>query len=101
VSIFLKGFPPPARKIRGRVKKIGDLGTMAVAAPGWCIPYWWSQQNGGRLQFVSNSCFAAAVKTSGSDFVEVNKIGRDHLAGGEVHRMFTFASPETAFWGKR
>lgn len=36
-----------------------------------------------------------------SDLVEVNKIGRDHLAGGEVHRMFTFASPETAFWGKR
>lgn len=50
---------------------------MAVAAPGWCIPYWWSQQNGGRLQFVSNSCFAAAVKTSGGDFVEVNKIGRN------------------------
>lgn len=36
-----------------------------------------------------------------SDPVEANKIGRDHLAGGEVHRMFTFASPETAFWGKR
>lgn len=36
-----------------------------------------------------------------SDLVEVNKIGWDHLAGGEVHRMFTFASPETAFWGKR
>lgn len=36
-----------------------------------------------------------------SDLVEVNKIGRDHLAGGEVHRMFTFASPETALWGKR
>lgn len=36
-----------------------------------------------------------------SDLVEVNKIGRNHLAGGEVHRMFTFASPETAFWGKR
>lgn len=32
-----------------------------------------------------------------SDLVEVNKIGRNHLAGGEVHRMFTFASPETAF----
>lgn len=36
-----------------------------------------------------------------SDPVEANKIGRDHLAGGKVHRMFTFASPETAFWGKR
>lgn len=36
-----------------------------------------------------------------SDLVEVNKIGRNHLAGDEVHRMFTFASPETAFWGKR
>lgn len=36
-----------------------------------------------------------------SDLVEVNKIERNHLAGGEVHRMFTFASPETAFWGKR
>lgn len=36
-----------------------------------------------------------------SDLVEGNKIGRDHLAGGEVHRIFTFASPETAFWGKR
>lgn len=36
-----------------------------------------------------------------SDLVEVNKIGRNHLAGSEVHRMFTFASPETAFWGKR
>lgn len=40
-----------------------------------------------------------------SDLVEGNKIGRDHLAGGgkmgAVHRMFTFASPETAFWGKR
>ena len=36
-----------------------------------------------------------------SDLVEVNKIGSDHLAGGVVHRMFTFASPETAFWGKR
>ena len=35
-----------------------------------------------------------------SDPVEANKIGRDHLAGGEVHRMFTFASPETAFWAK-
>lgn len=29
------------------------------------------------------------------------KSGRNHLAGGEVHRMFTFASPETALWGKR
>ena len=55
---------------------------MAVAAPGWCIPYWWSQQNGGCLQFVSNSYFAGAVKSSGSDFVEDNKIGWDHLAGG-------------------
>lgn len=36
-----------------------------------------------------------------SDLVEVNKIGKEHLAEGEVHRMFTFASPETAFWGKR
>ena len=36
-----------------------------------------------------------------SDLVEVNKIGRNHLAGGGAHRMFTFASPETAFWGKR
>lgn len=36
-----------------------------------------------------------------SDLVEGNKIGRNHLAGGEVHRMFTFASPETALWGKR
>ena len=36
-----------------------------------------------------------------SDPVEANKIGRDHLAGGEVHRMFTFTSPKTAFWGKR
>lgn len=36
-----------------------------------------------------------------SDLVEVNKIGRGHLAGGGVHRMFTFESPEMAFWGKR
>lgn len=44
-------------------------------------------------------------KHPNSDLVEVNKIGKEHLAGGgkmvAVHRMFTFASPETALWGKR
>lgn len=44
---------------------------------------------------------AAYNLEAADDFVEGNKIGWNHLAGGEVHRMFTFASPETAFWGKR
>lgn len=48
---------------------------------------------------------AAYNLEAADDFVEGNKIGWNHLAGGgkmvAVHRMFTFASPETALWGKR
>lgn len=57
-----------------QVKKCKSGANMAVTSPGWC-----------RLQFVSNSCFAGADKTSRRDLVEVNKIGIDHLA--EVGKM--------------
>ena len=70
---------------------------MAVTPPGWWAPYWQRQQNGDRLQFVSNSRFAGADKTPRCDLVEVNKIGQNHLAeGGKkvlCHKLFTFESP--------
>lgn len=62
----------PRKRVTG--SKNSGRDTMAVTSPGWRAPYWQRQQNGGRLQFVSNSCFAGADKTSRRDLVEINKI---------------------------
>lgn len=34
---------------------------MAVEAPGWCIPYWWSQQN--REEHAFSQCQEGQYKT--------------------------------------
>lgn len=99
---FFEGLPPSGPKNKGAGQKFQGFGHHGGGGTGMVHTIlaeptkWWLLTICKRLMICRcRQNIPTAI------WLRATKSGGNHLAGGEVHRMFTFASPETALWGKR